>query len=259
MILSNIFPDDVRAFFQENFDLRIPCSPYEKVTSDNIMHATGLPFLELPFIAPFEKIAEEAQALYGKFSVFEPRKASHYLGQEKPLYEKREDAEGWTSLTIHGLGWDKAGHHSNYGFEESLSEDELPYVWTDVADRVPETVAWLKSTFAVHKFYRIRFMILEPGRCVFPHRGKLNPDGRAELGPVNIAIVNPSEFYFLVKGAGPIPFQPGKCFWFAPGFDHSLVNLSSQPRLHLIVEANFKREFYSAAFERYQKKFGVAK
>lgn len=253
MELPDKYPSDVREFFRRYSDYRIRFEPFEKVNEYNIHHATGLPFLRLPFSAPYKTIASEVTRLYSHFTVFEPRKASHYVGLRKPVYELRDDASGWKALTLHGLGPEKSGHHSNYGYAEDLPESEVPYEWTEAAGWAPKTTSWIRETFPVRKFHRVRLMLLEPGRCVFPHKGKLNSNGRCEMGPVNIAIINPENFYFLVKGAGMIPFRPGSCFWFAPGFEHSLVNLSAIPRLHMIIEADFDDEFFLMALKSYEK------
>ena len=136
--------------------------------------------------------------------------------------------EGWESLTLHGLDYDKTEHWDRYG-----SLDESHYRWTEVCEYAPYIVSLIKS-LPYSKFGRVRIMKLSAGGYIMPHT-----DGPGRIfGPLNIALTNPSGCKFVFKKYGTVPFEPGKGFLLDIGNEHCVINDSSEDRYHIIVHGS---------------------
>ena len=53
---------------------------------------------------------------------------------------------------------------------------------------------------------------------------------------------NPDEFYFKMSDKGCVPFQNGRAYILDVSNEHSVVNLSNQERVHMIVHGHPIRE-----------------
>ena len=76
------------------------------------------------------------------------------------------DGDGWCSAAIHSfvekgsdpsLGW----HHTKNPDGHGLSEDNVDWGWTEIAEVAPETKRWLED-FPHRNYRRLRFMLLKP-------------------------------------------------------------------------------------------------
>jgi DNA-dependent RNA polymerase auxiliary subunit epsilon len=172
-----------------------------------------LPFLKIQTPIPFHEIYDEAARLLPFF-------VSH-----------RANAYNWKSLCLWGLSHAHTGVPEDYGMIES-DELENEYMdWTDMSKFCPTTTQWLKNDFGFRNFTRVRFMLLAPGGYIAPH----NDHERRELVAINIALNMPEKCCFVVDKYGSIPIDPGDIFLFNNSYDHSLLNESSMPRIHMII------------------------
>ena len=79
------------------------------------------------------------------------------------------------------------------------------YDWTELADLCPITKQWLQN-LGFKKYQRVRFMLLDPGGYINPHR---DVDVR-KLHAWNVAINNPVGHKFVLDGHGIIPWKVGE-------------------------------------------------
>jgi Aspartyl/Asparaginyl beta-hydroxylase len=174
----------------------------------------SIPWLALDLDFPAEAMLREAQALADKFVV-----------------HRSSNGRGWKSLCIHGLGSAKTQDATQYGF---ASEADAIHDWTDIAENCPATVAFIKELPA-ERLYRVRFMLLEPGGYILPHRDTPKPG----LGPINVSLNHPAGCLFKFEGAGIVPFEAGRAIMLDVSVRHSVINLSDRPRYHIIVHGSF--------------------
>src|SRR5438445_441872 len=91
-----------------------------------------------------------------------------------------EKDKGWKSLSLHGISPIETKGLKTYGYG---CEDEVQYVWTEVADKCPRITDFVKS-LPYSKFYRVRLMLLEAHGHISPHRDT----DRKGLSAINIAL-----------------------------------------------------------------------
>jgi hypothetical protein len=103
-----------------------------------LLHASGVPHLplELPE-APFEEMYKEALALEDVY-------VKHRTGD----YEN----SGWKSICLHGEAWDKTDYWTSYPENEGKTENEVNYVWTEIANRCPVTTKYFKESSLLDTF-----------------------------------------------------------------------------------------------------------
>lgn len=245
MNLYNIPSQDTQDFFRldsANLKYQSKADPAQLITSDpwqtylNFKFKTHLPWLSLDLNSltepmPVEKILEEARAV------------QHLAVAHR--YEEDSSAN-WKSLCIHGLDPEKTLHAEAYG----MSEDETtPYRWTEIADLCPTTTMYFKKVFPHSHYQRLRFMYLEPKGFIAPHEDVIDP--QPHFTAINIALNQPRACHFLMGGTnqfsterwGMVPFRHGgDAFWLDLRNYHSVVNLSSETRIHIIVHSYIKKE-----------------
>lgn len=172
--------------------------------------------LKLPLDVPFEAMAQEAISLRELFIPY----------RDNDEYEHH----GWWSLPIHGLGLDKPMSWDAYGYKDA-NEAAKDFRWTEICDRCPITVHWLKNVFPSNRLGRVRFMLLEAGGYIAPHRDSpiMCPE------PVNIALTHPVECTWTWGDGSTLDFQPGDAYAVNIGHIHSIYNHSNQDRYHIIV------------------------
>lgn len=172
-----------------------------------------------------------------------------------------EDHPGWNSCCIHGIDYDKTGAWTNYGYSK---EEDVPYDWTSVSDQTPTIKDFWTNTFPSDNYRRIRFMKLEPNGYVAPHSdmpGKLPGEQGMDMldfgVPVNIAVIHPSDCYMTLEGFGVVPFKEGKAFIINIRHYHSVINMSSTDRIHVIGHSygygSKKEEFAELLVRSYEK------
>lgn len=142
---------------------------------------------------------------------------------------------GWQSLTLHGLDKHKTNHFTSYGFK---TLEEADYHWTDVCEQVPNLYNFL-SKLPYSMFERVRIMRLAPHGYIMPHT-----DGPGRIfSPLNIAINNPDECYFVFENKGIVPFVAGNGMVIDVARQHIVANFSDTPRYHVIVHGYYNENF----------------
>jgi hypothetical protein len=213
------------AFIKENENNTFQ---YEVDIGDPLFQSHA-PYLELVINAPYAEMLAEAQALRERF-----------------VYHRPMDGKGWRSLCLHGISAERTGTPQEYGY----TSDQVPYTWTEITNQCPVTVNYFKNWFPYDGYDRIRFMLLEPGGYIAPHRD--NP--QSFLGSaVNMSLNNPVDCKFATT-AGLVPFKnTGSAFLFNTNYLHSVHNNSNEDRYHIIVHGNFKPEWKRLVKQSYKQ------
>lgn len=172
--------------------------------------------LKLDLDVPYEAMAAEAKSLREKFIRY--RQNDGYAHQ------------GWHSLPLYGLGMDRPMSWDAYGFS-SPNEAAEHFDWTEIADKCPVTVDWLKNVFPSRKLGRVRFMLLTAGGFINRHRD--SPHSVPEA--INIALTNPLGCDWWWADGGKVDFKPGDAYAMNLSYEHSIDNRSLEDRYHLIV------------------------
>jgi len=201
-----------------------------------IVNNSKLPWLELDIDFPFEKMYEEAKSI-------------------KDMFVKHRDSDGnggyrhkgWRSLCIHGIDAYKTNHYEQYGYS---SNQETPYVWTEVAEKCPVTTKFFKESFPYKNYYRLRFMLLEPEGFITPHKDT----DTNKLSPINMALNHPEGCLMKMSGhKGYVPFKAGKAMMLDVGNEHAYINKSNEDRYHIIVHGTRTKEFENLVIKSYEK------
>jgi len=208
-------------------------------TFDWVVNESKLPWLELDIEFPYAEMHEEAKAV-------------------KHLFVKHRDQDGsggyrhqgWRSLCIHGIDSDKTNHYGQYGY---TSNEETPYRWTEIAEKCPITSKFFKETFPYREYFRLRFMLLEPGGFITPHVDtEVN-----KLSPINIALNHPKGCLMKMSGhKGYVPFSAGKAILLDVGNEHAYINKSEEDRYHIIVHGIKTKEYEKLVVRSYEKSHG---
>ncbi len=201
-----------------------------------IINESGLPWLELDINFNHETMLKEAVALKDKF-------VKHRDNDGIGGYRHK----GWRSLAIHGISAEKTNHYEQYGYK---SNEETPYCWTEISGLCPYTVSFFKNQFPYKKYFRVRFMLLEPGGYITPHTDMF--DNR--LSPINIALNHPKGCKMKMKGYKEfVPFKPGSAMLLDVGNEHAYINESNEDRYHIIVHGVKAKKFEDLVVRSYEK------
>jgi len=154
--------------------------------------------------------------------------------------------KGWKSICIHGIDEFKTNHFTQYGYKNN---EETPYKWTSIAEKCPITTNWLKNNFPMDKYYRVRFMLLEPGGFIFPHK-----DSETNiLSPINIALNHPTGCIFKMEKHGVVPMRPGTVMLLDVGNTHAYINRSNEDRIHIIIHGKATDSYKQLVEKSYKK------
>jgi hypothetical protein len=206
---------------------------------DWIVNESNLPWLKLDIEFNHETMLKEAIALKDRF-------VKHRDQDGVGGYRHK----GWRSLAIHGISAEKTNHYEQYGY---TSNKETPYRWTDVSGLCPNTVSFFKETFPYKAYFRVRFMLLEPGGYITPHKDSYTN----KLSPINMALNHPKECKMKMKGhEGFVPFKPGTAMMLDVGNEHAYVNESDEDRYHIIVHGIKTKDFENLVVRSYEKNYG---
>ena len=204
-----------------------------------IVNESELPWLELDIEFPYAEMHAEAVALKDEF-------VAHRDQDGGGGYRHK----GWRSLCIHGIDAYKTNHYDQYGYR---SNDEVPYIWTHIANRCPVTVRFFQDVFPYSRYYRLRFMLLEPGGYITPHR---DTDVN-KLSPVNVALNTPVGCMFKMKDHdGFVPLKTGNAILLDVGNTHAVYNKSEEDRYHIIVHGVKTTEYERLVERSYEKNGG---
>ena len=216
------YPEELINFYNQNKDCTAPVYDRYQESYNDVECA----YYPIKFDFDTELLLKECQGVDDLYF--------NHRGQDK---KSGYGHEGWQSLTLHGIDKHKTEHYTKYGF---TSLEKAGYHWTDACDRVPNLANFLKSLpFKV--FDRVRIMRLAPGGYVMPHTD--NKYERA-FSPLNIAINNPEECYFVFKDKGIVPFVAGTGLVIDVGREHAVINYSNEVRYHIIVHGHYDKGFY---------------
>lgn len=204
-----------------------------------ILGKSGLPWLELDLDLPVEAMLKEAQAVQHLL-------VSHRSGDRPDPYLKNR---GWKALPIHGISSNHTQSYNMYGYAR---EEDVPYRWTEIADLCPESTRFFKETYPCRQYFRVRYVVLEPGGYISPHVDRQ----QSLLWEVNLALNHPSGCFFRMDPGLYVPFRPASAFILDVSRVHAVVNLSSEPRFHMIVHGNpMHQEGWRDLIERSFRKF----
>lgn len=207
-------------------------------TFDWIKEESNLPWLPLDISVPYEEMLEEAKSVKEKF-------VSHRSGDTRGGYRHK----GWKSLCLHGIEEDKTNHYESYGYK---SNEEAPYKWTDISNLCPITTDWLSNKFPYDKYFRVRFMLLEPEGFIAPHKDtNINI-----LSPINVALNHPTGCIFKMKKHGVVPMKPGTVMLLDVGNVHAYINKSTEDRYHIIIHGIPTQEYKTLVEKSYNNIHG---
>jgi hypothetical protein len=221
-------------FFSKNKNLEYQFKFKDELSADWILNQSHVPYLPLNLPAvPYQAMLEEAGSLDEQF-----------------VEHRSSDSQGWSSLAVHGISSQHTDHYAVYPEYAHLSNDQVPYTWTEIRDRCPVTVEYFKNHFPYDVYHRIRFMKLAPGGYILPHSD--SPD--LGLRAVNFSLNNPNNCDFVFDSIGTVPFKDsGSALLIANGYMHSVWNLSNQPRYHIIVHGYATTQpFYDLVVDSYK-------
>lgn len=155
------------------------------------------------------------------------------------FHSHREEStgQGWKSLTLHGLNEDTQSLEQ-YGEDRLATLKKLHWTW--VADQCPVTKRFLEDVWPAEYLNRVRFMLLEPGGYILPHRDR--PSGQTRLSVCNISLNMPQDCEMIIEGYGAVPFDDsGSAVLLDVSNQHAVVNNSNKPRIHIIVHYEIGR------------------
>lgn len=202
------------------------------------VYQSDWPWLPVAFDADFDAMLKECQD-----------NAELFVGHRQKDRHLSYNHEGWAGLTLHGINAAATENYEQYGFK---SAEEANYHWTEVCDKFPTCVAFLKS-LGYNSFERVRIMRLSAGGYILPHT-----DGQGRIfGPLNIAINNPEGCGFYFKQWGCVPFRSGRGFFLDIGYEHMVWNNSNEDRYHFIVHGSSGHYIMQRALQQLQENYGT--
>ena len=105
------------------------------------------------------------------------------------------------------------------------------YVWTEIADKCPATIKWLKEVFPCNKYGRVRFMLLRAGGKIDLHK-----DSSVKLiENINVALNNPEGCKWIWGDGEELIMEEGGTYAMNLYYEHSVVNNSNEDRMHMII------------------------
>lgn len=169
--------------------------------------------LDLPI--PHEEMLAEAIRLRDKFIPY-----------------RTDYGHKWFSLPIVGTGDDRPQAWTAFP-EYSSGRDAAPhYKWTSHSEQCPVTVNWLKTVFPSNCYGRVRFMLVEAGGYIGPHKDQ----DVSVIEPVNIALSNHPDCVWRWEDAREdLHFKPGDVRAMNISHTHSITNNSPEDRYHIII------------------------
>tara|TARA_B100000214_G_C23934262_1_gene612327 strand:+ start:858 stop:1499 length:642 start_codon:yes stop_codon:yes gene_type:complete len=195
----------------------------QRPNADWITKQSCIPYLSLQIDVPVKDIMREWNNI--KDMAVEHRDSDTLLDFKN---------KGWKSLTLFGAG------------ATITTESDAEYDWTEIQNKCVVTKEWFEHTFTRENLHgRIRFMLLEPGGHILPHKDRES----IGLSEVNIAINNPDGCSFHMENRGIVPFTEGSVVMLDLSNRHWVVNNSNQPRLHMIYHGKVPGEIIERSYE----------
>jgi len=139
----------------------------------------------------------------------------------------------------YGIRWTEYGHKGKQaGLQYRLNEDP----WTSVVGKNTgdELIADILNPFFTgtvfesiinqYKLKKTRFMWIYPFACYSIHRDNTQR--------IHIPLITNEECYFLFKFGSPKHLKLGTVYQVDTTLEHTFINCSDQPRLHLVGAIN---------------------
>ncbi len=177
------------------------------------------------------------------------------------------DGDGWYSCAIHGfvsedepdtsLAWRHTKNPSGHG----LTEDNVKWGWSEVAEVAPEMKRWLEE-FPHDRYRRCRYMLLESGGSIETHHDasdKRIAEGRLRniSSAINLALYQPKECHFIRSDTREeLPFENCTGFWFDNGVMHEVHNESDEGRFHFIIHGGSNKARKELMMKSLVKRYG---
>jgi len=215
-------------------DLKTPGKEFDNWRTDRrvenqyakwIINESNCPSLLLNIPVPHKQMTIEAEQFIDRFV--------KHRGNWNP---------GWSSIAVHGQSAERT-QPSDYYVEQGIdTEDNIaPYTWTDIAEHCPVTVEWLKNSFPIKEFHRVRYMLLEPDGFIQPH----SDFKERRMAAFNVALSNPPGVQFAQEDAGLIPWKEGEARAIDIGRQHCVLHEGTENRIHMIIHG-----LWADGFER---------
>jgi len=194
-------------------------------------------YLKLNIALPYQDMCKEAFTLIDRFSSHRSGEYSH---------------DGWESLTLHGLGWDKHENYDAYGYKKGKDASNDMY-WTEIAELCPITTQWLKEVFPCNKYGRVRFMLLRAGGKI-----ALHSDSSIKLiENINVALNNPTGCKWIWGDGEELIMEAGGVYAMNLHYHHSVVNESNEDRMHMIIARHDATDNWKQLVEDAAKAQGI--
>ena len=156
--------------------------------------------------------------------------------KDKLIVHRPEDGhKDWYAVTLYGISSDSTNSHWEYGLK---AKKDI----TEVGRQCPQTMAWIK-TLPLARIDDVRFLVIKPGGYIAPH---IDVEEQNWLEPINICITWPEGSKFTHNGK-PVPYAPGVSMVLNIHYEHDVKNDSDKERLHLLIHAKKKLEFWNDA------------
>jgi hypothetical protein len=166
------------------------------------------------------------------------------IWNEIKLFEDygKQSSMGWEGLAYRGIDLNKMRPHTNYGYD---IEDDVPYIWTELATKAPTLRNLLEAQFPNTKFYRIKINKLLHRGVILPHNdsrqkglGLTEHSPYKEIDPyrikyMTIALDWPEEVEFYL-GRKRLPIKTGDVFLLDFSQIHEVYNYSGKDRVSAI-------------------------
>ena len=188
----------------------------------------SLDYLKLDCFAPFQEIKNEIKNFDSRL--------------------KNQNDTGWQNLALRGIDIYKGRPYQEYGY---ACENEVPYVWTELARACPKTTDFIKRSFFCKKFYRVKLNVIKPFGIIPSHADSResilgltehppysNFDSK-EIKYITIVVDWPKRNPFFL-GKKKVPIKNGDVFLINFSKTHSLINLSTRNCYSLVVTGDFE-------------------
>ncbi len=210
-------PDDIKDFFK---DKETPIGKFDSSTIDyaSLNRKSQTPYVELT------KLNFNAESAFGEYEKSKIEFFKHPRGDQN---------KGWYGHTL--FGW---GENNTLHYLENKDLKREP-TWSESIGFFPYIKRFVES-LPYDSLFDVRLLLIQSGGYIAPHKDF----NSMRLDPLNIAIRYPDDCFFKIENFGYIPYQSGKGFVVNIGYKHSVVNLSNQDRLHLVIHGKKSKDFY---------------
>ena len=204
---------------------------------EDIIYNSNLPALKLNIRYPQKKIIKELKNLSDKYFV-------NQLGNKY-----------WKGTALRGLAHDKPRPCIEYGYHD---ENKVPYIWTEVASKCPETLSFLKDFFCT-KLYRVIVRNLKSGGKIHPHfdsfKNALGVSDKTSSGNTKFLILSvdwPKNIIFNI-GKHHLPIKTGEAWLLNYSLVHEVANYSNYDRYMLTITGDLdnSEKFKNSVEESY--------